>query len=60
MSVISQSGRMIQMPREMGTDNIRAVKADNCWGERFLGLNIYVKGKQKKPEDRESVIYRGI
>ena len=35
-----QSGRISQMPAEMGIDSINAVKADNCCGERFLVLNI--------------------
>src|SRR6478609_7296178 len=39
-----QSGRNTQMPKAIGTDKISAVKADNCCGERFFVLNMFVHG----------------
>lgn len=43
VTAMTQSGRKIQIPTEIGIDRISAVKADNCCGDRFLVLNIYSK-----------------
>lgn len=39
INAINQSRRRKKIPKDTGTDNISAVNADNCWGERFLVLN---------------------
>ncbi len=38
-SAITQSGRRKKIPKDTGIDSISAVKAESCWGERFLVLN---------------------
>jgi hypothetical protein len=48
-NAIFQLGNIHQLPIPMGTDKTRAVKADNCWGERLLvenmGSKSFSKGK---------------
>jgi hypothetical protein len=39
-NAIFQLGNIHQLPSPMGTDKARAVKADNCWGERLLVENM--------------------
>jgi len=48
---IIQSGLNTHIPNAIGTDSTSAVKADNCCGERFFVLNIFLE-ENKEQESR--------
>jgi hypothetical protein len=41
---IHQTGLMIYIPIAIGTDKVKAVNADNCWGERFFCESMWGSG----------------
>ena len=53
--VIIQSGLITQIPNEIGSERNNAVKADNCWGEKFFVLNIGTKISRSRKLGRPKV-----